>query len=349
MLPIPVQTSYMELLQRFEAPPPLSISGSIALIEKSGRRYYVSRTRLGDRVVEQSIGPQNEQNDQAVVSAREEQKAFKAWSDGNAAIVNMLKSTGALKPDAQSAKVLSALSKIGFFDAGGLLGGTHAFRLYPLFLGVEAPREQMSMTGDIDMIAPSQIKLCAPNDSVMKRLSKLGLKFNTRFGMLDNAVPKYVFENNIELEFLGSAARGNETTRFHPGIGEHVQSLRFLEFSMENPVRQAVLYRHGVEVLTPSPERFALHKLIVAQLRSGTYALKREKDIAQAAWLLEHLVVRRPEETWAAYEEIQNRGKGWIRRLNASLKISPSARASLENLKAEMNDVDTDFDDDYEM
>jgi hypothetical protein len=55
-----------------------------------------------------------------------------------------------------------------------------------------------------------------------------------------------------------------------------------------------VLSSHGsVMVRVPVPERYAIHKLIVSQLRHKTSS-KPEKDLRQAAVLIEALVERYP-------------------------------------------------------
>ncbi|WJI64332.1 GSU2403 family nucleotidyltransferase fold protein [Mesorhizobium sp. C416B] len=39
---------------------------------------------------------------------------------------------------------------------------------------------------------------------------------------------------------------------------------RFLDFLIRDPIRTALLHRSGLPVLVPSPQRYAIHKLIVA-------------------------------------------------------------------------------------
>jgi hypothetical protein len=336
---IPIQTSYLELLQRFEAAPFVSIEGSIIRVEKAGRVYWVARRRLGDRVTEQAIGPDTPEVQAHVEKARAEQAVFRAWNERNAALVAMLRASGALTPDQETGKVLLALSRVGFFRAGGLLGGTHAFRLYPLLLGVMAPRAEMSVTGDIDMLAPSHIRLAGPRETLTSRLKAAGLTFETRFGLDENATPKLIVGDTVEVEILSPVSRDGASSHFHEGRQERVTALRFLEFSLKEPVRQVALYRGGVEVLIPAPERYALHKLIVAQLRRGPFRQKREKDLAQASWLLEVLAVARPYETWAAYRDLISRGRAWGRHLSASLAEAPRAAAALSQIREEFSEL----------
>jgi hypothetical protein len=55
-----------------------------------------------------------------------------------------------------------------------------------------------------------------------------------------------------------------------------------------------ILSPHGaVMVRVPVPERYAVHKLVVSQLRDKTSS-KSEKDLRQAATLIEALVERFP-------------------------------------------------------
>lgn len=348
MVPLLVQTAYMDLLQRFEARPQVSIPGSILRVKKSGRTFHVSRRRVGGKVVEESIGPDTAETRELVRIAEQEKAALKDWDRENAELVGMIRKAGAISPDMGSGKILNALSRIGFFSAGGILGGTAAFRFYPLFLGIRPPVKDMVMTGDIDMLAPSHIRLCAPDESLSGLLRDAGLEFTTVFPLEETAPPRFI-SGGIALEILSNMSRSGEYYHLHKGIGEKVTALKFLEYSMKDPVRQVALYRSGVEILTPSPERFAFHKLIVAQLRTGSYSLKRTKDLAQADWLIRHLVQARPQDTWDAWQDIRSRGKGWTRRIDLSLKELPHARKALDRLEQDMqghDDLDEDFDDD---
>lgn len=335
MLPIPIQTAYAELLQRFDARPPLSIDGSITRIQKAGNFYWVARKRLGDKVVEDSIGPDTEETRARVEQAKKEQAVYAAWSEKNASLVAMLKAAGALTLDQSTGKILSSLSRVGFFQAGGLLGGTNAFRLFPLFLGVAAPASDLAMTGDVDMIAPSHITLAGPHEALSHRLKLVGLDAETRFGMSADTPPKLVVGDNVEIEILSPMSRSGMGSHFHEGLKERVTALRYLEFSLKDPVRHVALYRNGIEVMTPSPERFALHKLIVAQLRQGPFAIKRQKDLSQASWLLDVLVETRPYETWVAYSDLLKRGKRWVYHLEKSLMMAEPAKSALERLSQE--------------
>ena len=67
-------------------------------------------------------------------------------------LVRMCREGGLPAVDAQTGKVLRALSKAGIFRLRGVIVGTHAFRCYPGLLGVEIP-EAHAVTEDIDVAA----------------------------------------------------------------------------------------------------------------------------------------------------------------------------------------------------
>ena len=80
----------------------------------------------------------------------------------------------------------------------------------------------------------------------------------------------------------------------------------------------------------PRPERFAIHKLIVADRRlEGTDSLKAIKDRLQAAFLIEVLAEDRPGDLQDALEDALSRGKSWRERIVASVERIPSVRRHL--------------------
>lgn len=78
-------------------------------------------------------------------------------------------------------------------------------------------------------------------------------------------------------------------------------------------------------VQIPRSERFAIHKLIVADRRHGKLALKAEKDRLQAAFLIEALTEDRPDDLAEAYEDARAEGTKWRERLDRTLKRMPEA------------------------
>ena len=135
------------------------------------------------------------------------------------------------------------------------------------------------------------------------------------------------------VEFLTPSFRPEEDIRDLPALGVSAQSLHFLNYLIADPIRAAALYRSGVLIQIPRPERFAIHKLIVAdRRRGGPDALKSVKDRAQSAFLIRALAEDRPDELREAHEEALANGPKWRDRIAASLKRMPETRALLETL-----------------
>ena len=98
---------------------------------------------------------------------------------------------------------------------------------------------------------------------------------------------------------------------------------------MRYAARKERVSRSGVLIQVPRPERFALHKLIVAARRRGDLALKAEKDRLQAAFLIEALADDRPDDLAEAFEAARDEGPKWRERLDRSLNRMPDTAARL--------------------
>lgn len=135
-------------------------------------------------------------------------------------------------------------------------------------------------------------------------------------------------------EFL-TPAFGNETIRELPALGVNAQALNYLNFLIAEPIHAAAFYRSGVLVQVPRPERYAIHKLIVAdRRRDGAGSLKFAKDREQAAFLIEAMAEDRPDDLARAYGTALEVGRRWREHIGNSLKRMPGTKAILESLGA---------------
>jgi len=105
-----------------------------------------------------------------------------------------------------------------------------------------------------------------------------------------------------------------------------------MEYLLQDVQQAAVLNAAGV-VLTnvPHPARYALHKLIVAGERPAARIAKSNKDIQQAAALLE--VLREQASSWQvdeAWADLLSRGPGWVSR-------AKQGRAALARVAPELD------------
>jgi len=79
------------------------------------------------------------------------------------------------------------------------------------------------------------------------------------------------------------------------------------------------LYGSGVPIVVPQPARYAVHKPIVAQIRSHASA-RRAKDLAQARELIDVLGLADPPSLDDAIEDARRRGGKWKMHVDHSLR-----------------------------
>ncbi len=114
------------------------------------------------------------------------------------------------------------------------------------------------------------------------------------------------------------------------GIGGECPGPELPELSNRNPIHAVALHRSGVLIQVPRPERFAIHKLIVADWRQGgPDQLKARKERAQAEFLVAVLSEDRPDDLAESFEDAISRGHRWRDRINASLKRMPETAERL--------------------
>lgn len=221
-------------------------------------------------------------------------------------------------------RVVRRLAEYGFFRAGGVLVGTHAFLAYGNMLGVKW--SDLSRTEDIDFAhAGKNLSLALPSNievDTHNAIESLQMGFLPVSGLSSKAGGSYLSPRDpgFRLDFLTTLHRGGTETYEHPKLHITLQPLKFMEYSLVQ-VQQAVLFNvEGVVVVNvPHPARYALHKLIVYGERTGTFRAKSAKDLLQAATLLALFKERRAWEVDEAWSDLVGRGKGWINRVKRGL------------------------------
>ena len=85
----------------------------------------------------------------------------------------------------------------------------------------------------------------------------------------------------------------------------------------------------------PRPERYAIHKLIIAdRRRDGAGSLKSAKDREQAAFLIEAMAEDRPDDLLQAYATAMEAGPRWREHIGNSLTRMPETKGTLDSLDA---------------
>lgn len=292
------------------------LAGSFNEKMVKGRKYwYFQFTEPSGKLHQIYVGPDGEPV-QRLMAQKNAPSATAAL--GPLARAGMALGCAAVLP--RHYRVIRRLADYGFFRAGGVLIGTHAFLSFGNSLGVRWG--DASRTQDIDFAhAGKRLTLLLPNNVEVRTdeaITSLGMGFFPVSGLSGKTGGTYLIpsEPDFRLDFLTPLHRGGDTPYTHPQLHVTLQPLPFMEFSLEK-VEQSVLFcsEGAVLVNVPSPERYALHKLVVYGERAGSFRVKSSKDLVQAACLLSYLWDYRRESLEEALSDILTRGKGWRARL----------------------------------
>ena len=221
-------------------------------------------------------------------------------------------------------RIIKRLSEYGFFQQGGILVGTHAFLSLSNMLGI-SPDDRMQ-TQDVDFAhAGKNISIALPlNTKINIRSAIESLEFGlipvSTLSGKEGATFVDPKDPSFRVDFLTAQTSTDDTPVYIEGLSIALQPLKFMEFSMTNFVQAAIMSKDDALIVNvPSPERFAVHKLIVAAERKPTETAKINKDVRQANVLIEYFMQNNPNEIKEAVSHAHANGKGWSKRLNEGI------------------------------
>lgn len=325
------QTMLAELGQRvmdgsFAAEFP--IEGRFVSVPVKGSEYWYFDLPASTGVKRKYAGPKADRELSARVAAfREIKNDIRAR---RRMVSSLVRDGGLAEPPRFAGDLIEAFANAGFFRLRGVLVGTVAFHTYSGIVGVRLPSSLMQ-TGDADFAQFHSIS-AAIDDSLPPILSVLRgvdptfreVPHRTRSAR----TTQYVNGARYRVEFLtpntGSDEHQDQPAAMPALGGAFAEPMRFLDFLIHDPVRTVLLHKSGVMVNVPAPERYAVHKLIVASRREGQDGgmLKREKDIHQASSLFEALgMTRRHSALALAYSEAWDRGQAWQQTLKQGVSL----------------------------
>lgn len=328
------QVAYQDLLRLHVDEAVSNIVGSIEERHRGGRTYLYDKFRIGTEMKSRYLGEGTPDLRARIARTIE----IKADAEGRkktmARLARVLRAEGFTGTDRDTGSLLTAFSKAGVFRLGGTLVGTAAYALYQGELGVRFDAEELARTGDIDFASFERLSI-ALGDSVEENPGDIlqTMKFDPVPSLQNGQVWKWR-QNHGEamVEFL-TPAFGDERIKPLPALGVSAQALNYLNFLIAEPIQAIALYRSGVLVQIPRPERFAIHKLIVADRRhGGRDQAKARKDRGQAAFLTAILAEDRPDDLKDAYNDALSRGPRWRARIEASLARMPETADILRYL-----------------
>lgn len=333
--PLSIQTAYQDLLEAHEMCAVADIGGAPFLKDVRGKgHYWYAQQRIGNRVVDRYLGPNTPELRQRIEAAKDQRESQKTLEKRCSALVGQLRAAGLPALDRETGKVLNAMARVGTFRLGGTLVGTHAFRLYSAELGVRMDNT-LAATEDVDIAAFEGLKLVI-DDKVDPSLAATfkDLKFSRAPGLDEkHRSTRWLMQGGgAMVDFLVPKMREESSVFMLEPLGVHAQALPFLNLLIADPIPAVGLYRHGVLVRIPRPERYAIHKLIVAQRRAGSTQAKARKDLAQAEWLIAVLVQDRPRAVEDAFETAMASGREWRDAIRRSFKRRPAMAELIQSV-----------------
>jgi hypothetical protein len=328
------QVTYQDLLRLHLEDQAAEVIGSIEERPRNGRIYLYDRFRIGTEMKSRYLGEATPELRERLARAADLKGAARERQQEMARLARLLRAEGLLTPDRDTGSLLLAFARAGVFRLGGTLVGTAAYAFYQGELGVRYSSDELAQTGDIDFASFERLSL-ALGDRVEEEPGEIlrSLKFDPVPGLREQQVWKWRQNRGTAIvEFL-TPAFGEEVVKPLPALGVSAQGLNYLNYLIAEPIPAIALYRSGVLVQIPRPERFAIHKLIVADRRKGgPDHAKSRKDRAQAAFLVEVLAQDRPDDLREALEDATARGPRWRQRIDASLYLMPGTRAILNDI-----------------
>lgn len=323
--PLSTHTAYQDLLEAHRMRAVSSVGGTPFLKELPQGKYWYARQKIGDRPIDRYLGPDSEELRQRIARAKDEQEADKAFERRCSSLVAQLRAAGLPTTDRDTGKILNAMARVGVFRLGGTLVGTHAFRLYGAELGATLSGA-LAVTEDVDIAAFENLKLVIEDEvdpSLAETFKELSLEPAPTLDPKNRPTRWMMRGGGAMVEFLvPRMVESQEVVRLEP-LGVHAQALPFLNFLIADPIPAVALYRSGVLVQVPRPERYAIHKLIVAQRRAERASAKAFKDLAQAHALIDVLAEDRPGELAQAYQSVLEKGPKWRDAIERSLRQRP--------------------------
>ena len=248
---------------------------------QNGVEYYVHRFYGGAGTQQETYLGIVDQFDPGPLQARiDEAKALVPE-------LRLLVREGFQAADPKTYATLASLHLHGVFAAGASLIGSHAFGVLINQMGI---RVAAYATEDVDVARREALAFQhMPGKSFLEILRDSGMDF-VEIPQLDNKLPSTSFKqqgkSRFHVDLLVPSPSSEVKIIEVPELMAYATALPYLSYVLGETQIATLLAREGCcPVRVPIAERFAIHKLVVSQLRIGRDA-KTAKDIFQASVLL---------------------------------------------------------------
>jgi hypothetical protein len=313
-----------ERLETFEAMRSVaSLRGDFTTKEVKGVVYHYFQATLAGGRTQIYIGPDSDETRTLI-------EAKKSGEDGVQLDMKMLQRLAAqiiaggvdpLMPD--MARVIERLAGSGVFRVGGVIVGTVAFQVYGSLLGIRWGSDAR-LTQDIDVASSDNVAIAVPDlqADVPAAIDSLKMGFFPvpRLSRKEPSTSYAIRGKTLRVDLLTPARKTVTTPVFIRRLNAAATPLPYLDYLLEDSVPAVMLAGTPCLVNVPHPARYALHKLILSQERDVTATDKKAKDQRQANLIVDLLKQERPGDLALALENLEGRGRSWVKKINAGCK-----------------------------
>lgn len=324
---IQTQTLYAELLEIMQiveiSRTISSLKGSFSIKDNKGSEYvYFQAYNPSGKIVQTYIGPRNEQTEQLMFDYANGKSDWKEMADKLKRLSSQILSGIKMPIDRAMTRVIRSLADTGVFQHGGVLVGTHAFQASGLMLGV-CWATDASRTTDVDIAVDRKIAIAIPkvDADIPAALDSLKMGFYPvpRLNHKEHSTNFAIRKSLLRLDVLTPKTKESDSPVFIKRFNCAAEPLSYLSYVMESPVPAILLDSNPVLVNIPQPVRYAMHKLIVSQVRGVASGIKSQKDLYQAYQILSVLQENRPYDIQPAWDNLISRGAKWKKYAEAGL------------------------------
>lgn len=246
------------------------------------KRLSLGRDTPETRVLVERLKERKAEASEAIAALRATTRAFVA--------------SGGMNMESAHFRIMEHLAQAGLFRKSLVLVGSHAFTALGNLLGLRWGSQLK--TSDMDFARALGISLALPGNTEPIDVLATAQEFDPTFfavPQLDHRQPSTAIisrKTRIKLDFLTvHAAKESDQPRYFPDLAIAATPLRYMDYLLGGLNRRGlVIGSYAFPINLPDPARFAIHKLIIAQLRRGEGDAKRQKDIRQGDELLAGMI-----------------------------------------------------------
>lgn len=310
-IPLNLMTLYADLAQQVDGLGPRA--GSISTRTIDGKRYLYAVMKDGQARTQRFLGPVGDAEAEAAAA---EMRQAAAQAKQTRATVALLKNALFPAPSLVLGRILEVLANAGLFERGMTLVGTAAYQTYAGIVGSFLPAAGL-MTNDVDL-SVAEFVAGDNEEHIQTILQRADPSFEPRWKARDQLPRAFRASNGFSVDVLTRFGRGRRSPVQIEALGCAAEALSFQEYPVEDTMNAVALYGSGVLVRVPTPLRYAVHKLIVAQERAAT-SPKRTKDLSQARELIDLYLETDDAALLDTLDDARGRGPAWRRAIAASL------------------------------